>query len=132
MTFQETHQSAPASDASKKRYVAFGAIAGAIGASACCILPLVLFSMGITGAWMANLTAMTPYKPYFIAATMGFLAYGYWLVYRPQPCEAGETCARPLPNRLVKSALWLSTALVLMAFFWKWIAPVLAPLMLGL
>ena len=114
------------------RLVTLGAVASAIAASTCCIVPLILFSLGITGAWMGNLTALTPYKPIFITATLGFLAYGYWLVYRPRPCEDGATCTRPLPNRLVKSMLWFSTLLILVAFFWKWIGPIVAPIMLGL
>lgn len=106
---------------------------GALAASSCCIVPLILFSLGISGAWVGNLTALEPYKPIFIVATLGFLGYGYWLVYRsPKACADGDACARPLPNRLVKSALWVSTALILIALFWNWIAPVIAPIMLGL
>ena len=113
--------------------VAAGGILGAIAASTCCIVPLILFSLGISGAWIGNLTALEPYKPIFIAITLGFLGYGYWLVYRkPEPCAAGETCARPLPDRLIKSALWGSTVLILIALFWNWIAPVVAPILLGL
>ncbi|HGG05776.1 MAG TPA: mercury transporter MerT [Aliiroseovarius sp.] len=125
---------ASAPDESKRaRLVAAGGIMGAIGASACCIVPLILFSLGISGAWIGNLTAMQPYKPIFITLTLGFLAYGFWMVYRkPKPCADGAACARPLPNRLVKSALWGSTILITTAIFWKWIAPVVAPILLGL
>ncbi|WP_245540868.1 hypothetical protein [Octadecabacter antarcticus] len=64
---------------------------------------------------------------------MGFLGYGYWMVYRkPKVCAVGDTCARPLPNRLVKSALWASTLLIVIALFWNWIAPVAASILLGL
>ena len=38
----------------------------AILASACCVGPLVLLSVGISGAWIANLTALEPYRPIFI------------------------------------------------------------------
>ena len=117
----------------KARMIAAGGVLGAIAASACCIVPLILFSLGISGAWIGNLTAMQPYKPIFIAITLGFLGYGYWMVYRkPKACAGGETCARPLPNRLVKSALWGSTVLIVIALFWNWIAPVVAPILLGL
>ncbi len=115
------------------RWIALGGVLGAIGASSCCIIPLILFSLGVSGAWVGNLTALSPYKPIFITLTLGFLGYGYWMVYRkPKPCADGAACARPLPNRLVKSALWVSTALILIALFWSWIAPVLAPILLGL
>ncbi len=76
---------------------------------------------------------MEPYKPVFIAITLGLLSFGYWLVYRtPVACKGDAACAKPLPNRLVKSALWISTAMVLLALFWNWVAPVIAPVMLGL
>ena len=32
----------------------------AIGASLCCLAPLVLITLGISGAWMSSLTAMEP------------------------------------------------------------------------
>ena len=120
-------------DSRKARMIAAGGILGALAASTCCIVPLILFSLGVSGAWIGNLTALEPYKPIFIVITLGFLGYGYWMVYRkPKACAEGETCARPLPNRLVKSALWASTILIVIALFWKWIAPVVAPILLGL
>ena len=121
------------SEDKKARMIAAGGILGAIAASTCCIVPLILFSLGVTGAWIGNLTALEPYKPIFIAVTIGFLGYGYWMVYRrPKACVEGDACARPLPDRLVTSALWGSTFLVLIAVFWNWIAPFVAPILLGL
>ncbi len=120
-------------DNRKTRMIAAGGILGALAASTCCIVPLILFSLGVSGAWIGNLTALEPYKPIFIAVTLGFLGYGYWMVYRkPKACADGAACARPLPNRLVKSALWGSTFLIIIAIFWNSIAPVVAPILLGL
>lgn len=134
MTDTIDHLSQPVEAKDKKtRLIAAGGILGALGASACCVVPLILFSLGISGAWISNLTALAPYKPIFITITFGFLGYGYWLVYRkPSECADGAACARPLPNKLVKTALWGSTVLVLIATFWTWIAPVVAPILLGL
>jgi mercuric ion transport protein len=94
-----------------------GGLLGALAASSCCILPLVLFSLGVSGAWIGNFTQLAPYQPYFIAATICFLGYGYWLVYRSSKlaCADREVCARPLPNRLVKTGLILATILVVAA-----------------
>ncbi len=121
------------SQSTKTKLIAAGGILGALAASTCCVVPLVLFSLGISGAWIGNLTALTPYKPFFIAITMGFLGYGYYLVYRKSQttCDEGEACARPLPNRLVKTALWAATLLVLIAFAWPLIIPVIAPYIFG-
>lgn len=106
-------------------WAATGGILGAIGASSCCILPLVLFSVGAGGAWIGNLTALAPYQSYFIAITLGFLGYGFYAVYwKPKrACADGAACARPLPNRVVKSALWLATALVAAAIAFPYVAP---------
>src|SRR6266851_1002406 len=88
-------------------------IVAALAASSCCILPLVLFGIGVSGAWIANLTRLAPYQPYFIAATLACLGGGYWLVYRSatRACAEGEACTRPLPNRIVKIGLVFSTTL---------------------
>ena len=118
-----------ADSSTKAKLIAAGGILGAIAASTCCIVPLVLFSLGISGAWIGQLTTFAPYQPFFIAITAGFLGYGYWLVYRKPKaaCAEGEACARPLPNRPVKAALWFATALVILAFAW----PAIIPLILG-
>lgn len=127
----ETHaaESAPdqaGSEQARARWIAAGGILGALAASSCCILPLVLFSLGISGAWIANFTALAPYKPYFAAATIGLLGYGYYLVYvRPKRACADGSCARSLPNRLVKSSLWIATALVAAALAFDFLAPLL-------
>ena len=54
-------------EAGRQRLVAAGGILGALAASSCCIVPLILFSLGIGGAWIGNLTALAPYKPIFVA-----------------------------------------------------------------
>lgn len=126
----ETHaaESTPdqaGSEQARARWIAAGGILGALAASSCCILPLVLFSLGISGAWIANFTALAPYKPYFAAGTIALLGYGYHLVYvRPkQDCSDGS-CARPLPSRVVKSSLWIATVLVITALAFDFIAPI--------
>jgi mercuric ion transport protein len=110
-----------------QKLVAAGGILGAIAASSCCIAPLVLFSLGISGAWIGNLTALAPYQPYFIAATLACLGYGYWLVYRPRKvaCAEGAACARPLPNNIVKASLILATVLVAGAIGFDLLAPLI-------
>ena len=97
--------------------MAAGGLLGALAASSCCILPVALFSLGIGGAWIGNLTQLAPYQPYFLAATLLCLGGGYWLVRRAskRACAAGAACARPLPNRLVKGMLVIATVLIVAA-----------------
>ena len=111
---------------SRVRLIAAGGILGALAATSCCILPLVLFSLGISGAWIANFTALAPYKIYFAAGTLALLGYGYFLVYvKPKQVCADGSCAQPLPNRLVKSSLWIATVLVVAALGFDYVAPLL-------
>lgn len=107
--------------------IAAGGILGAIAAASCCILPLALFSLGVSGVWIGNLAALTPYQPIFVAITAGFLGYGYYLVYwKPGRVYAdGAACARPLPKRIVKVALWAATILVAAAIAFPYAAPAL-------
>jgi mercuric ion transport protein len=88
-------------------------------------VPLVLFGLGVSGAWIANLTRLAPYQPYFIAATVACLARGYWLRYRTSrvACADSDVCARPLPHRVVNISLILATVLVIGALAVDFLAP---------
>ena len=114
-------------DSKRQGLVAAGGILGAIAASSCCILPLILFSLGVSGAWIGNLAALAPYQPIFVAGTLGLLGYGYCLAYWKQPkaCIEGTACAKPLPNKTVKAALWVATLLVVAAMVFPFAAPLL-------
>ena len=108
-----------------QKIAALGGIVAALAASSCCILPVVLFSLGISGAWIGNLTQLAPTQPYFIAVTFAFIGTGYWLVYRSSKiaCADGEACARPMPNRLLKITLLAATIIVIAAWSFDYIAP---------
>lgn len=115
-------------DTLRKGVVATGGMIGAVLASTCCIGPLVLLTLGISGAWIGRLTALAPYQPIFIVATLGFLAAGYWQVYRKPKtaCEDDTYCASPASDRVVKIALWVATGLVLLALSVDFLVPLFA------
>ena len=110
-----------------QKLAAVGGIIGALAASSCCVLPLVLFGIGISGAWIGNFTQLAPYQPYFIGATLACVGTRYWLVYRSSKlaCADDAACARPLPNKLVKAALAAAPVIVLMALVFDFLAPYL-------
>jgi len=107
--------------------LAAGGVLGALAASSCCIAPLVLFALGVSGAWIAKLTQLAPYQPFFIAATAGCLGAGYWLVYRARrvACANGEACVRPLPGRFVKIGLVVASILAGCALAFDFLASLL-------
>jgi len=123
MTIKDDHD--PVGAPRGQGLMAIGGLLGALAASSCCILPIVLFSLGVSGAWIGNLTQIAPYQPYIIAATLGLLGGGYWLVHRSSEaaCADGNACTRKLPNRLVKTGLVLATLLVVAALGFDFVAP---------
>lgn len=106
-------------------WFATGGIIGAVLASSCCIVPLLLLTLGVSGAWIGNLTALEAYKPYFAAVTLIFIGLGFWRIYlKAAPdCVEGSYCARPQSSLITKSALWIATGLVLLALTIDWWAP---------
>lgn len=110
----------------RKSWFATAGVIGAILASSCCIVPLALLTLGVSGAWIGNLTALGPYKPYVVAMTLVFIGLGFWHVYfgMKPACAEGSYCARPHSSIITKSALWIATVLVLLAMTIGWWAPV--------
>jgi mercuric ion transport protein len=105
-----------------------GIVAGGIAGSLCCLGPLVLVSVGISGAWISNLTLLEPYKWIFILATLGFIAYAWSKIYRAPPaaeCEPGTLCALPQANRRYRALFWIASVLVVLML----VAPYFAPLL---
>jgi mercuric ion transport protein len=56
-------------------------ILAAVGASICCVGPLVLLALGVSGAWIGSLTAFEPYRPVLIGLTLLFLALAFHRLY---------------------------------------------------
>ena len=110
------------------RLAAAGGLLAALGVVAsCCLLPLVLVSLGIGGAWAGNLSALTAYRPIFAAVAVPLLGYGYYCAYRKKTCSPDEACDKPRPNRLAKVALWMATALLVVGLvFDTYIEPLLS------
>ncbi|MES1945145.1 mercuric transporter MerT [Salinisphaera sp. PC39] len=101
-----------------------GAVLAAIGASLCCVAPLVLLSIGVGGAWMSSLTALEPYRPIFVIATMALLGFAGWRLYRREDdCAPGEACANPAVKRRQRLIFWLVAVPILVLLAFPWYAP---------
>lgn len=92
--------------------LALAAIGGAVGASACCIGPVV-FSLIGAGALGAASVQLEPYRPWFIAITAVFVAAAFYGAYRPIPNEACEDgVCTPKSKRPLKILAWIVAAVV--------------------
>lgn len=109
-------------------WLATGAgVIGALAMTSCCILPLVLVSLGVTGIFIGQLTALYAYKWVTLSFAATALAYGFWKAYRPVPAEdcADGTCARPIDRRLMRGLLWGALLIVLLALAFPALSPFL-------
>jgi mercuric ion transport protein len=91
-----------------------GSILAALGATVFCALPFALIVLGVGGAWIVTLRALEPYVPIFAAVTFGFLAGGFYLVYR-----------KPGSSRIAKLGLWAATGLLIIALGFPKLVPFL-------
>jgi len=95
-----------------------GSALAAIVASVCCLGPFVLVTVGISGAWISNLAAFEPYRPYAIAVALVCMVLAYRKIYAtpaPEACEPGTLCAVPQTRRIYKVMFWVVSAMVLIA-----------------
>lgn len=88
--------------------IAAGLLA-AVGAALCCVGPLVLLMLGISGAWIGNLTLLEPYRPIFVLAVLVLFGWAGWKLYRPiEACEPGTACAVPRVRKRRQVVFWIA------------------------
>jgi len=90
------------------------AVIAAVGASVCCVAPLVLLMLGIGGTWISSLTALEPYRPVFIGITLIFLFLAFRMLYLvPAACTPRGACAVPATRRRQRLVFWIVTLLLI-------------------
>ena len=88
-----------------------------LGASVCCIGPVVAAMFGMTS--LAALAKYEPLRPLFATVTFAFLAAAFYMTYGRQPaaeCEPDSVCAThgvDRMQRLNRIILWIAAAIAL-------------------
>lgn len=96
----------------------------AVLASTCCLGPLVLITLGFSGAWISKLTVLEPYQPFFITAAMVALFFAWKRIWRPaSACAPGDLCALPQVRRGYQLLFAAVCVLVLLALAFPLVAP---------
>lgn len=86
----------------------------------------MLLALGVSGAWIGQLTALEPYRPVFIVGMLIFLGLAFRQLYLlPQRCEPGETCADPRRVRRQRGIFWLVLVGLVALIAFPWYAPLL-------
>jgi copper chaperone CopZ len=103
----------------KEKFLAGGGILAAVLASFCCIGPLILAAIGMSGAGF--IAPVAQYRPIFIGFTFAFIGVAYYFTYRrkKEVCCPGES---PKRRRAQEITLWAVTvvAVGLAAFPYTW------------
>lgn len=97
-------------------------VLSALGASTCCVLPLILVSIGVGGAWVAQLRELERFYYVFLAIALAAFGFAFYRLYlKPAPCAPDTACATPQVRTRQRIAFWatLVTAklLVLSPFY---------------
>lgn len=117
-------EQAQAGEKSVSKGTLIASVIAGVTASVCCVGPLLLLMLGISGSWISNLTAMEPYRPIFIGITMLFLALAFRKLYMlPQRCAVDTPCAQPTNLRKQRIVFWLVTVVVTAMVAFPWYAP---------
>ena len=87
---------------------ALAAVLGAIAASACCVGPAVIATLGVGGAIAA--AKVGPFRPALLGASYVLLGIGFWRTYFGPTSTAGGACPTRI-GRPVRIVLWLAALL---------------------
>lgn len=95
----------------------------AVLASSCCLGPLLLVTLGFSGAWIGNLSMLEPYRPLFIGAALIALWFAGRRIFRSTgACKPGEVCALPKTRRAYKLLFGIVASLVAVALVYPYVA----------
>jgi mercuric ion transport protein len=99
-----------------------GGVLAGIGASACCVGPLLLVSLGIGGAWIIHLTALEPFRPVFIMLTVVFLGLAFRKLYiGPRNCAQKVDCVADRTRQVQRIFFWILAPVTLGIIASPWI-----------
>ena len=100
-----------------------GAVAAAITASLCCVGPLLLLTLGVSGAWIGTLTHLGFLRPIGVIITGFFLILAFWKLYiTPKRCMDDKPCANSNNLKTQRIVFWIITILVILLLAFPWYA----------
>ncbi len=87
-----------------------GGLAASFASMLCCTGPLLMASIGLSGA---GLSVFRPYRWIFLIITAVFLYLAYHLMDKEEQraCEPDKPCADPRTRKRTKRMLWVMTGI---------------------
>lgn len=99
------------------------AIVAALLASLCCVAPLVLVLVGVSGAWLGQLAAFEQYQPIFLAVAGVALFMAWRKIWRAPVCADDRACAAPQGKRAQKTLFVTGVVLLGVVLGFPLVAP---------
>ncbi len=98
----------------KDKSLLVGGLIASLAASACCLGPIILVTLGISSAGIVN--SSETFRPLFIMVAISFLMAAFYLTYwKKLPDECETQCSNLKTHKRKKLALWISTFLILVS-----------------
>jgi len=106
---------------------------GAVVASSCCTLPLVLGALGASAGVLGGLQQVAEWRvPFLVVSALGMAGgWAAWWWKPPTGCAAGSACASPARSRATLALLVFATAVLIAAASWDRIDPMMLRLLRG-
>ena len=92
-------------------------VLASVATSLCCVVPLALLILGVSGAWIGNLTALKPYSPIFITIALVALFFAYRSIFITKDSCHPESgvCTTSSVNQTYKIAFFIVATLVFLS-----------------
>lgn len=94
-----------------------GGVISSIAASICCIGPMLLLAIGISGSWMSRLMVLESHFLALASMSLALIGTAGWKLVNPRPCDAGDVeggLKPPESKSLLPFILALCLALILL------------------
>jgi mercuric ion transport protein len=85
-----------------------------------------VLTLGISGAWISQLTALEPYRPIFIGVMLVFIGLAFRQMYIvPARCASGAACANPRLQKRQRQIFWVVVVGLAALIAFPWYGPLL-------
>ena len=114
---------APKAGASGSALLTLGGLAAAFGVAACCALPLLLISLGLSIAWLGGIASVAaPIRSLLLVFAALALAGGAILLWRQQrhatTCGPNGVCTPPVVRALTLVGLIVGVVLLIAGYLY--------------
>jgi len=93
----------------------------AIVAAFCCLVPIIILSLGLSSAWVSTLAPLNAYRPLAIIITLVCIGFAYWKLYHSKSsCQEKTDCATTKARQRSKVLFWCVSIIAVLLLISPW------------